>query len=71
MITHTELFSLDLKYRIDVSEFAEHGSLHDYLHEMKFQVDYKQRLKWAMQIAKGMCSMYQVGIFSYCFVTCV
>ena len=55
---------------IAVSEFAEHGSLHDYLHEVKFQVDYKQRLKWAMQIAKGMYSMYQVGISSCYFVSC-
>ena len=54
---HYEPFSFDpelLQYFIAVSEFAEHGSLHDYLHELKFQVDYKQRLKWAMQIAKGM-----------------
>ena len=35
-------------------EFAEHWSLHDYLHKKEFQVDYEQRLKWAMQIAEGM-----------------
>ena len=38
----------------NILEFAEHGSLHDYLHETKFQVDYKQRLKWAKQVAEGM-----------------
>ena len=70
---HSELFNPNLKLLqccIDISEFAEHGSLHDYLQMVKFKVDYEQRLKWAMQIAKGMYSMCTVRIIlSYYFVT--
>ena len=40
-----------------LTEFAENGSLHDYMHIKHNSFDLQQGLQWAKQVAEGVISL--------------
>ena len=68
--------ALKINYAFNVTScpflgFAEGGSLYNLLHKQHYYPDFAQTLKWAKEIAEGVCIVNDLLIPNLCIHQCL